>query len=129
MANTLKTSLVVFTRKGNMPALLSHYRWRAVAAGWALQSRAAGTRLSLAQLPPASPTVHPPTTPYCPHSPGPTTPSIASPKTSWCSGGEGSLQLPAWQVGCSAVVKPCWWPWHGWPSLALPAPAASPTCA
>lgn len=26
MANTLKTSLVVFTRKGNMPALLSHYR-------------------------------------------------------------------------------------------------------
>ena len=26
MANTLRTSLVVFTRKGNMPALLSHYR-------------------------------------------------------------------------------------------------------
>jgi pyruvate kinase len=26
MANTLKTSLVVFSRKGNMPALLSHYR-------------------------------------------------------------------------------------------------------
>jgi len=26
MANTLKTSLVVFTRMGNMPALLSHYR-------------------------------------------------------------------------------------------------------
>ena len=26
MANTVKTTLVVFTRKGNMPALLSHYR-------------------------------------------------------------------------------------------------------
>ena len=26
MANTIKTSLIVFTRKGNMPALLSHYR-------------------------------------------------------------------------------------------------------
>ncbi|GMH40110.1 hypothetical protein BSKO_08014 [Bryopsis sp. KO-2023] len=26
MANTVRTSLVVFTRKGNMPALLSHYR-------------------------------------------------------------------------------------------------------
>lgn len=26
MANTLRTSLVVFSRKGNMPALLSHYR-------------------------------------------------------------------------------------------------------
>ncbi|GAB4820909.1 hypothetical protein N2152v2_007955 [Parachlorella kessleri] len=26
MANTIKTSLVVFSRKGNMPALLSHYR-------------------------------------------------------------------------------------------------------
>ena len=26
MANTIKTSLVVFTRKGNMPGLLSHYR-------------------------------------------------------------------------------------------------------
>ncbi|KAL4858542.1 Plastidial pyruvate kinase 3 [Chlorella vulgaris] len=26
MANTLKTSLVVFSRKGNMPALISHYR-------------------------------------------------------------------------------------------------------
>ena len=26
MANTLKTVLVVFTRKGNMPILLSHYR-------------------------------------------------------------------------------------------------------
>ena len=38
MANTLKTSLVVFTRKGHMPALLSHYR-RAlhscvIVAGW-----------------------------------------------------------------------------------------------
>lgn len=26
MANTIKTSLMVFSRKGNMPALLSHYR-------------------------------------------------------------------------------------------------------
>ncbi|CAD7703687.1 unnamed protein product [Ostreobium quekettii] len=26
MANTVKTTLIVFTRKGNMPALLSHYR-------------------------------------------------------------------------------------------------------
>ena len=26
MANTIKSSLVVFTRSGNMPALLSHYR-------------------------------------------------------------------------------------------------------
>ena len=26
MANTLKTSLVVFSRKGTMPSLLSHYR-------------------------------------------------------------------------------------------------------
>lgn len=26
MANTVKTSLIVFSRKGNMPALLSHYR-------------------------------------------------------------------------------------------------------
>ena len=26
MANTVRTSLVVFSRKGNMPVLLSHYR-------------------------------------------------------------------------------------------------------
>lgn len=26
MANTIKTSLVVFSRRGNMPVLLSHYR-------------------------------------------------------------------------------------------------------
>lgn len=46
MANTLKTSLVVFTRKGNMPALLSHYRW----ARWRQ-----GGRCSRGLLAPGSP--------------------------------------------------------------------------